>query len=91
MFLGTRRQRGGVYRGSRRQRGGKLSKKAFLKKKVHFLANKAKHVLKRKVLKRKRQVGGIIPLALLPLIAAGISAAGGIGASAAHAAISNAG
>ena len=41
--------------------------------------------------KRKRlQRGGIIP-ALIPLIAAGITAAGGIGASAAHAAITNAG
>lgn len=39
--------------------------------------------------RQKRQRGGIIP-ALIPLIAAGITAAGGIGASAAHAAISRA-
>ena len=39
--------------------------------------------------RKRRQVGGVLPL-LIPLIAAGITAAGGIGASAAHAAISNA-
>lgn len=39
--------------------------------------------------KRRKQIGGILP-ALIPLIAAGITAAGGIGASAAHAAISRA-
>ena len=38
--------------------------------------------------RRKLQKGGVFPGLLIPLIAAGISAAGGIGASAAHAAIS---
>ena len=37
--------------------------------------------------RRRRQVGGVLPF-LIPLLAAGITAAGGIGASAAHAAIS---
>ena len=37
--------------------------------------------------RRKQQIGGLLPL-LVPLIAAGITAAGGIGASAVHAAIS---
>ena len=41
----------------------------------------------KRIRRRRQQVGGILP-ALIPLIAAGITAAGGIGASAAHAAIS---
>lgn len=41
----------------------------------------------RRKLQRQLQRGGVLPI-VIPLIAAGISAAGGIGASAVHAAIS---
>ena len=50
---------------------------------------RSKKRIRRQQHKRRKQIGGILP-ALIPLIAAGITAAGGIGASAAHAAISRA-
>ena len=72
------RQHGGIYRGSRKQRGG-----------IYRGSRRQRGGKKRFSKRRKRQRGGILP-ALIPLIAAGITAAGGIGASAAHAAISRA-
>ena len=74
-----RRQRGGFFRGSRRQRGG-----VYRGSRRQRGGGGGKRSTRRR---RKLQKGGIIP-ALIPLIAAGITAAGGIGASAAHAAIS---
>lgn len=74
------RQHGGIYRGSRRQRGG-IFRGSRRQRGGGRRRRKQQHI------RRKLQKGGIIP-ALIPLIAAGITAAGGIGASAAHAAIS---
>lgn len=67
-----RRMKGGIFVGSRRQRGGKR--------------RRCQRGGKRRS-RRHTQRGGIPPL-LIPLIAAGISAAGGIGSSAVHAALS---
>ena len=61
-------------------------KRSIYRKRRYHRRNKQHRQRRRKRL----QKGGIIP-ALIPLIAAGITAAGGIGASAAHAAITNAG
>ena len=75
-----RKQRGGIYRGSRRQQGG-----IFRGSRRQRGGQGRRRRQKR--YRHKLQKGGIIP-ALIPLIAAGITTAGGIGASAAHAAIS---
>ena len=62
--------RGGIYRGSRRQRGG-----IFRGSRRQRGGGKGR--------RRRRQRGGLLPMAaLVPLIAAGISAAGGMGAAA---------
>ena len=66
--------KGGYFRGSRRQRGGVY--KGSRRQRGGFR------------LKRQRKMRGGIPPLIIPLIAAGIGAAGTIGSSAVHAAIS---
>lgn len=72
---------GGIFRGSRRQRGGRIKRKHKQRGGIFRGSRRQKGGQK------KLQRGGFPP-ALIPLLVAGITAAGGIASSATHAAIS---
>lgn len=79
--------KGGFFRGSRRQRGGGGIYHQGARRRKRGGVYRGSRRQRGGQRRKKTQRGGIGPL-LIPLIAAGISAAGGIGSAAAHAAIS---